>query len=62
METKYYKVINGSEQVTCATKFDEKVDFARRIEVRELLRMNNYKMVEITEEEYNKTPSKFDAI
>ena len=62
MEDKYYKVINCSGNVTCATKFDNKVDFARRIEVRELLRMNEYTMVEITEEEYNKTPSKFDAI
>ena len=62
MEDRYFKVINCSGNVTCATKFDEKIDFARRIEVRELLRMNNYKMVEITEEEYNKTPSKFDAI
>ena len=61
-ETKYYKVINCSGNVTCATKFDEKVDFARRIEVRELLRMNEYTMVEITEEEYNKTPNKLDAI
>ena len=61
-ETKYYKVINCSGNVTCATKFDEKVDFARRIEVRELLRMNEYKMVEITEEEYNKTPNKLDAV
>jgi hypothetical protein len=61
-ETKYYKVINCSGNVTCATKFDEKVDFARRIEVRELLRMNEYTMVEITEEEYNKTPNKLDAV
>ena len=61
-ETKYFKVINCSGKVTCATKFDEKVDFARRIEVRELLRMNEYKMVEITEEEYNKTPNKLDAV
>lgn len=62
METKYYKVINQQGKTTCATKFDEKVDFARRIEIRELLRMNEYKMVEITEEEYNNIPKKLDAI
>ena len=62
METKYYKVINCSGNVTCATKFDEKVDFARRIEIRELLKMNEYKMVEITEEEYNNIPKKLEAI
>ena len=62
MEDKYYKVINCSGNVTCATKFDNKVDFARRIEIRELLKMNEYKMVEITEEEYNNIPKKLEAI
>lgn len=61
-ETKYFKVINCSGNVTCATKFDEKVDFAKRIELKELLKMNGYKLIEITEEEYNKIPRKLDAI
>ena len=62
MEDKYYKVINCSGNVTCATKFDNKVDFARRIEIRELLKMNEYKMVEITEEEYSNIPKKLEAV
>lgn len=62
METKYYKVVDGSGAITCATKFDEKVDFAKRIELRELLRMNKYNMIEVTEDEYNKIPKKIDAI
>jgi hypothetical protein len=62
MEDRYFKVINCSGNVTCATKFDEKIDFARRIEIRELLRMNEYTMVEITEEEYNKIPKKLEAV
>lgn len=62
MKTKYYKVLNAYDETSCATKFDEAVDFAKRIELTELLRMNNFKMVEIEEEEYNKIPNKIDAI
>lgn len=61
-ETKYYKVINCSGQTTCATVFDERIDFAKRIEIRELLRMNEYKLVEIQEEEYKQIPNKFEAL
>lgn len=60
-QTKYYKVING-DQLSCATKFDDRVDFAKRIELKELLKMNGYQLIEITEEEYNKIPRKLDAI
>lgn len=62
METKYYKVISCSNEQLCATKFDEKVDFAKRIELTELLKMNDYKLIEIQEEEYNSIPRKLDAI
>lgn len=62
METKYYKVVNCSNSSVCATVFDEKVDIHKQIEIRELLRMNEYKMIEITKEEYNQIPRKLDAI
>lgn len=63
METKYYKVINCSgNELDCGVVFDERVDFAKRIELIELLKMNDYKLVEVTEEEYQKIPRKLDAI
>lgn len=62
METKYYRIISGTTKLDCSTKFDEKVDFAKRIELKELLKMNGYQLIEITEEEYNKIPRKLDAI
>lgn len=61
METKYFKILSN-DQLSCATKFDEKVDFAKRIELKELLKMNGYQLIEITEEEYDKIPRKLDAI
>ena len=62
METKYYKVIGCSNNHVCATMFDERVEFAKRIELTELLKMNDYKLIEVTKEEYEKIPRKLDAI
>ena len=62
METKYYRIISGTTKLDCSTKFDEKVDFAKRIELKELLKMNDYKLIEVTKEEYKKIPRKLDAI
>ena len=42
--------------------FDERVDFAKRIELTELLKMNDYKLIEVTKDEYEQIPRKLDAI
>lgn len=62
METKYYKIINCSSNTVCATVFDDEVDFAKRIEITELLKMNEYKLIEVTKEQYDNIPRKLNAI
>ena len=60
MKTIYLKVTNNNDGVEGAVVFDEKIPFAQRIEVTELVRQSEYNLVEITEEEYNKIPRKFE--
>lgn len=56
---KHLKVVDQSGSVRGAVLFDENVDMATRIELTELVRMNDYKLIQIEEEEYNKIPKKF---
>lgn len=60
MKTQYLKVMNNNDGVEGAVVFDEKVPFAMRIEVTELIRQSDYHFVEIDEEEYNKIERKFE--
>ena len=60
MKTKYLKVLNPQGESEGVIVFNERVSFAHRIEISELLRQNGYKLIDITEEEYNKTEKKFD--
>ena len=63
MVSKYYKVISCSgNELDCGVIFDERVEFAKRIELTELLKMNDYKLIEVSKEEYEKIPRKLDAI
>lgn len=57
----YYKVLNNQDGVEGAVLFDESVPFAKRIEIRELVRQSEYRLVEIEEEEYNKIKRKFEV-
>jgi hypothetical protein len=60
MKTKYLKVMNNNDGVEGAVVFDEKVPFAMRVEITELIRQSDYHFVEINEEEYNKIERKFE--
>lgn len=60
MKTRYLKVMNNSDGVEGAVVFDESISFAQRIEITELVRQSEYRLEEITEEEYNKIPRKFE--
>ena len=60
MKTKYLKVMNNNDGVEGAVVFDEKVPFAMRIEINELVRQSDYHFVEIDEDEYNSIPRKFE--
>ena len=60
MKTKYLKVLNPQGESEGVIVFNERVSFAHRIEISELLRQNGYKLIDITKEEYNKTEKKFD--
>lgn len=60
MKTKYLKVMNNSDGVEGAVVFDESIPFAQRVEITELVRQSKYRLEEITEEEYNKIPRKFE--
>ena len=60
MDTKHLRVLNSQGKTEGAVLFDDSVDFAKRIELTELLRQNEFKLVEITEEEYNTIPRKFE--
>jgi len=60
MKTKYLKVMNNNDGVEGAVVFDDKVPFAMRVEITELVRQSDYTLVEIDEEEYNKIPRKFE--
>jgi hypothetical protein len=60
MKTKYLKVMNNNDGVEGAVVFDEKVPFAMRVEITELVRQSDYHFVEIDEEEYNKIERKFE--
>jgi hypothetical protein len=60
MKTKYLKVMNNSDGVEGAVVFDDSVSFAQRIEITELIRQSDYTLVEVTEEEYNTIPKKFE--
>ena len=60
MTTKYLKVMNNNDGVEGAVVFDESVSFAKRIEITELIRQSEFHFVEITEDEYNSIPRKFE--
>ena len=60
MKTQYLKVMNNNDGVEGAVVFDDKVPFAMRVEITELVRQSPYNLVEIDEEEYNKIPRKFE--
>ena len=60
MKTQYLKVMNNNDGVEGAVVFDDKVPFAMRIEINELVRQSDYHFVEIDEEEYNKIERKFE--
>jgi hypothetical protein len=60
MKLKYLKVVNNSDGVEGAVVFDESVSFAKRIEITELIRQSEFNFVEITEDEYNSIPRKFE--
>jgi hypothetical protein len=60
MKTKYLKVMNNNDGVEGAVVFDEKVPFAMRVEITELLRQSEYNLVEIDEQEYNSIDKKFE--
>jgi hypothetical protein len=52
--------VNNSDGVEGAVVFDESVSFAKRIEITELIRQSEFNFVEITEDEYNSIPRKFE--
>lgn len=52
--------MNNNDGVEGAVVFDDKVPFAMRVEITELVRQSEYNLVEIDEEEYNKIPRKFE--
>jgi hypothetical protein len=52
--------MNNSDGVEGAVVFDDSVSFAQRIEITELIRQSDYTLVEVTEEEYNTIPKKFE--
>ena len=60
MKLKYLKVMNNNDGVEGAVVFDDTVSFAHRIEITELIRQSDYTLVEVTEEEYNNIPKKFE--
>jgi len=60
IQNKYLKVLNNQDGVEGAVVFDEKVSFAQRVEITELVRQSEYRFEEITEEEYNNIPRKFE--
>ena len=60
MTTKYLKVMNNNDGVEGAVVFDDKVPFAMRVEITELIRQSEYTLVEITEDEYNSIDKKFE--
>ena len=60
MKTQYLKVMNNNDGVEGAVVFDDKVPFAMRVEINELIRQSDYHFVEIDEEEYNKIERKFE--
>jgi len=60
MKLKYLKVMNNNDGVEGAVVFDESIPFAQRVEITELVRQSEYRLEEITEEEYNKIPRKFE--
>lgn len=60
MKNQYFKVTNNNDGVEGAVVFDEKVPFAMRVEVTELVRQSEYNLVPIEEEEYNKIERKFE--
>ena len=60
MKTQYLKVMNNNDGVEGAVVFDDKVPFAMRVEINELVRQSDYHFVEIDEEEYNKIERKFE--
>ena len=60
MTTKYLKVMNNNDGIEGAVVFDDSISFAHRIEITELIRQSEYRFEEITEEEYNSIPKKFE--
>ena len=60
MKTQYLKVMNNNDGVEGAVVFDDKVPFAMRVEINELVRQSDYHFVEIDEDEYNKIERKFE--
>ena len=60
MKLKYLKVMNNNDGVEGAVVFDESVPFAKRVEINELIRQSEFHFVEITEDEYNSIPRKFE--
>ena len=60
MKLKYLKVMNNSDGVEGAVVFNDSISFAQRIEITELIRQSDYTLVEVTEDEYNTIPKKFE--
>jgi len=60
MKLKYLKVMNNSDGVEGAVVFNDSISFAQRIEITELIRQSDYTLIEVTEDEYNTIPKKFE--
>ena len=52
--------MNNNDGVEGAVVFDDKVPFAMRVEINELIRQSEYTLVEIDEDEYNSIDKKFE--
>lgn len=60
VKIEYYKVIDYSEKEVGAFEFNHQdVSLAQRIEILELLRANQYRVVTISKQEYDKITKKF---
>lgn len=61
MKNKYYEVFDQAKNSVGAFEFNERHDFAYRIEVLTLIKTNQYTPIEITEDQYLKAEKKLKA-
>lgn len=61
MRKEFYKVLNNQDKTEGAVVFDDAVDFAKRVEIRELVRQSEYRLEPIEEEEFNTIERKFEV-